>query len=344
MAEGPVEPKNVLFVYGAHDLEPVRKVTPESMARLTGVDHPEHNKTYGSFEDGTARRMVAIPGTDHLAVILAEPTAREVIAWCREVWPIGQDSDVSDPRRAWLGITFAGSLALTGALAFVFLPWLPVLDAQPSGGAWPLRLAIIAGAHLLAVILLTVGNPLGFIPMWGAPYLLTFYMLAGFLMLFYGVATGAADWKLFWPDAWRTCGMALALGFVFYLLFGSASDAGWYHLTLPPHRGQFWLWSIVPLSVYCIGLDALVKKGGTVQQLLMSWGAVILMLAICVLSVQKHVMPFYVFLVLPVLAILTLTLELPAIAMSRKTNNYFLSGLYRAVILAAVNAACWPTL
>lgn len=341
LTPGPVPPRNVLFVYGENDLPGVLESVPAAMRTLTGVPAPDHDVTYGAFEDGTARRMVVVPGTNHISVVSNAETAREIVHWLGGVWPLGKDKEFGDPRLRWLGVALVGTLGLSIVVARLLRPWLPVLDAQPFD-RWPLSLAVLVVAFFVAILGLGLGNPFSFVGAWGGDYLAGFFTVAGLLLLGYGAATGAAEWKLFWPDWRATVVGAAVLALVAYVLFGGASTGAWVRLTLAPHRVPLALWMVGPTVLFCASQDALTKKGRLRDAALMSAGAAVALAVVFMVAGKQQLTPMAVTLVLPVMLPLIVIFELPSLAIYHYTRNYFLSGLYRGLLLSVFGAASWP--
>jgi len=83
-------PRNVAVVFGKYDefaplmwnaSVPANVDRSEKLARLFGTEPPvEHGRTYGSIENGTARRFTA-PGTVHGAMFYSPTTIADTIEW-----------------------------------------------------------------------------------------------------------------------------------------------------------------------------------------------------------------------------------------------------------------------
>lgn len=334
-------PPNLLLIYADGDLPGIEDRTERLLRDGAGVAEPAHDVTYGSVADGTAVRSTVVPHADHLSILFSQTTGRELVAWARANWPLGEEGTYGDPRLPWLGVILVATLALTCVAVPVFRPWLPALDPQPRD-FFLVRLAVIAAAAVLGVLAMTAANPFGFIGVWGGDYLIAYFALVGLLLLLWTAGTGAADWKLFWPDWRATLGLALALGTIVYVLIGTAADATALHLTLPRYRVPLALLSIPPVALMCMTLDALTKKGPLWQAALMSVAGVVILIAVLIGAVFQQLASFAVILVAPVMIPMILLLEIPSLAIYRWTNNYFLSGAFRGILLAVFGAACWP--
>ncbi len=336
-------PGNVLFIYAERDVPGLAESIKTVMRELTGVAAPDHDVTYGNFEDGTARRMVVVPGTDHIGVLYSAVAAEEIVHWLGEVWPLGQDRSFGDPRIRWFGVVAVLVLALTGVAVRLLRPWLPAIDEQPHD-RWPLRMGVLVAAYFLAMLALVTGDPFAFIGVWGGTYLAAFFTVAGLLLLAYNAATGTGDWHLFWPDWRRTVGCAFALALMAYVLLGSAGTSSILRMTLAPHRVPVAIWQVIPLALFSISVDALTKKGPMLQATLMSFGAAIAWGVVLMIGVGQGIAPFVVALVFIPTMLLIFAFEIPSLVIYYYTRNYFLSGAYRGILLSIFGAAAWPVL
>lgn len=341
LGTGPVSPRNVLFVYAAHDLPGLGENVRRSVSTLSGEPDPVLDTTYGTIADGTGRRMVEIPGMDHITVMYAPTTARAIVDWLQQIWPMEEDQPIGDPRLKWFGFMWVVALGLTCVLTRVLVPWLPVLDTQPHG-SWPTHLAALSGAYLVALLAL-IGNPaFAFLGVWGGDYLTGFFMVAALVLLVYTAATGTADWKLFWPD-WRiTLGGAAALVLVAYVFLGGAGTNSAIRMTLPPHRLSLFAWIAIPQCLFCMMLDAVTKKGSLRRAALMSFGSIVLLGVVFGIGMARGLTPTVVMLVFPPMMLLLLIFEVPSLAIYHYTRNYFLSGVYRGLLLSVFSAALFP--
>jgi len=75
------QPANVLLIAGLYDeLHPQSELLG-SLASGTGVKNASPNTLYGTFGDGTARRLIEIPAVSHAAEVLYPQLIGEVVRW-----------------------------------------------------------------------------------------------------------------------------------------------------------------------------------------------------------------------------------------------------------------------
>lgn len=175
-------PRNLLVVVGA--LEPA--MLRDEGARIVGLvagGPVSERVTYGSHQDGTARRLVLSPGVEHIGVLYSHESLTETLAWLNAVFGKHQAGFI-DGRGRWLGLLFLGLVSLGWPLAAL----LPRVALRPAGAGLPWR-------HLLPVALVpAIVTPLVLwkLPMDFLPLLLGDY-LAVHLAL-YGLLTAAGLW------------------------------------------------------------------------------------------------------------------------------------------------------
>ena len=195
-------PRNLLVVSGAwepgvmHD-EALR-IVGRAASSIAGPG-PQERRTYGRFEDGSARRVAFAAGVEHIAVLYSADTAVEAVAWLKQAAgrPVPAQPFVAayGPR---LGLLLVGVLGLGWALAG-WLPRVAAGGAPPFGATppqatrwrwrrfWPLALLPAAATPLLLFKL-----PSGLLPVELMPILLGDYLVLHFLL--YGLLTAAALW------------------------------------------------------------------------------------------------------------------------------------------------------
>lgn len=173
-------PRNLLVIAGA--LEPAMLV--DEGIRIVGMaagGAAAEDTTYGSFADGTARRLVLADGTEHIAVIYSRESLTAALAWLREAFGQAAAAPVFvDARGKWLGLTFVGLVALAWPLSRL----LPRARASPTGAALRgRRFAVAAIAPALLTPLLLWPLPTDFLPILLGDYVAVHFALYGALTL-----------------------------------------------------------------------------------------------------------------------------------------------------------------
>lgn len=175
-------PKNLLSVVGG--LENRLKLQGKKLVAMVSDEHgPEDievGQTYGSFADGTARRLEVVRGIEHVGILFSARSADKARVWLDEVFERDGGGGYTVASGWWLALLFAALLVLAYRLAAV----LPVVSL-PSCGAeasWR-KLLFIAGIPAVVTPLLVAPLPTEFLPFVVGDYLAVHFAVYGVLML-----------------------------------------------------------------------------------------------------------------------------------------------------------------
>ena len=191
-------PKNLLTIVGAW--EPGLKQEALRVTGLVSAPLPaEPGVTYGSVENGSARRMAIAPDVEHVSVLYSQTSAREAQAWLDAAFARpATGASYADARGGWVLLLLAGIVALMRPVAAL----LPVVAAVPVGGGMPWRrlaLPLLAATAATPLILRVV--PTDFLPVLVGDYLAVHFALFGVILavaarLFGGAPPAAAPTSL----------------------------------------------------------------------------------------------------------------------------------------------------
>ena len=159
-------PRNLLVIDGA--LEPAM-LTDEGL-RVVGLvaKGPVRERvTYGSFTDGTARRLALAGGVEHIGVLYSAQSQLEALSWLNQAFD-RQGSGFIDAPGPWLGLLFGGLVALGWPLASL----LPRLVTTPLGAGlrWRRQWSVAVLPAILTP-LITWKLPTDFLPILLGDYL-----------------------------------------------------------------------------------------------------------------------------------------------------------------------------
>ncbi len=180
-------PRDLLMIYGA--LEPAMLADQgfQLLAKAPGATGtpPRERVTYGSFADGSARRLALAPGVEHIGVLYSRDSLEESLDWLNRAF-VHAGTGFVDVRGKWLGLLYLGLIGLAWPLAGL----LPRLAARPRGAglSWRQLLPVaIAPAVLTPLILRPL--PIRFLPILLGDYLVLHFAL-------YGLLTAIGLWLL----------------------------------------------------------------------------------------------------------------------------------------------------
>ncbi len=164
-------PRNLLVLTGALEggLRPLAEAVIVTAAGATGVP----GVTYGDLAAGTGRRVVFVPGAEHLGVLFSQVSMAEALSWIQAAMPLTAmppGAGYLDDRLPALGLVYLGAVLLYWPLARLLQPIGPGGGPAPSWErrAWwalalvpalltPLLLRLIPAGGLLPIL---VGGPL----------------------------------------------------------------------------------------------------------------------------------------------------------------------------------------
>ncbi len=175
-------PRDLLVIVGA--LEPqVLKAQGLKAVAMAAHGPVVARETYGSFADGTARRVSFSSGVEHVGVLYSQDSMREALDWLNAVFD-HHGSGYLEVRGRWLGLLFLGLVVLARPL----LGLLPRVTPEPRGAGlrWR-RLVPVAIAPAILTPLILWKAPTHVLPL-----LLGDYLAAHFLV--YGLLTAAGLW------------------------------------------------------------------------------------------------------------------------------------------------------
>jgi alpha/beta superfamily hydrolase len=231
-------PRNLLVIDGA--LEPA--VLRDEGRRVVGVaagGRAVEGTTYGSFTDGTARRLAFAAGVEHIGVLYSRESLSEALAWMGGTFG-GPGVGFIDARGPWLGLLYLGLIALGRPLAQL----LPRVAAVPLGAGYGWRRLLpiaIAPAVITPLVLWQIPN--GWLPILLGDYLALHFAVYGAL-----TATGmwiAGAWIAGNGGApavysrWKLAAAALAAGA--YVTFALGLPADRFILSFLPGPERLWL-------------------------------------------------------------------------------------------------------
>ncbi|MGF1551322.1 MAG: serine aminopeptidase domain-containing protein [Paracoccaceae bacterium] len=188
-------PPNMLAIAGSWEA----RLTEEAIRTLAltadavGAGTAGEDETVGSFGDGTARRVVFASNVEHIGVLYDPESLAAARAWLDAAFgregadPDGAaepDAVVRDLRGPWIGLLFAGMIALARPLSRA----LPALADPPAGAgaSWRAQAARSIGPAVLTPVVAT-WLPSGLMPIVVGDYLAQHFFL-------YGVFTALGLW------------------------------------------------------------------------------------------------------------------------------------------------------
>ncbi|MBK8639849.1 MAG: alpha/beta fold hydrolase [Chromatiaceae bacterium] len=265
------EPRDLLFVFGALEPEMLHQAGREAIVaasegQLADAAAVTPGVTYGDLADGSARRLVLVPGVEHIGVLYGQGGIGAALDWLNQAFGRTGDGFIDTRGRA-LGLLFLGIVALAWPLS----RWLPRAATQPLGAGLGWR-RLLPVALLPAVLTPPI---LRFVPSDYLPILLGDYLALHFgvygLLTLAGLRLGSLNQgavaapaggsvppgRVLWPG--------LAIGTVAasaYLTLAVALPLDHYVTAFLPGAGRIWLvLGILPGTLAYFAADAWLTQG-----------------------------------------------------------------------------------
>jgi dienelactone hydrolase len=363
-------PRNLLVLAG--DSDPAGIVNIAKMRIAEGCSQPSGDAlsadlTCGDPGQGTGRKLVILPGLNHITILTASATHRQILDWLHDGLDAGVTTDTitADQRFLWLLLGLSAALlALLPALALASagLRQLPTRRVSSTTGNVYVQalMALIVMAVTLVVgmivLHLFVDSPFGFLRQALAPDLATFLFGAGLVALGVALAVPVYRRGADWPRGFAIAAQVLlAIGALVFLYFtlGALSTSAWANLALTPAR----LWRAVALATLFIplflGCELLLRPLAGALAGAQPWLAAGTKLVVALLTtialfatilIDAERLSFLLFL-LPILAIfLLLFVALETWARREVERPLVVIALSEALILGWAVAATFPLL
>lgn len=236
-------PRNLLMLVG----ESEGRLREEALRVLALTESdPQSGQTYGSFAEGTARRLAVIPGADHVTVLYRAAALQESAAWLDRVYDRVGTSPV-DSRGQSIVLLLVAWLAWLWRSA-AMLPQAAV--PTPQRGSWRQAWPVVVGPMLWTPLLL-FGVPADALGMLVGGYVALHFAVYGLLsLLFWGLRHLDAPWR--WPAPLRPAVLFSCLAWLFFSvgLLVVALDRYVTAFWPTPERLPLLLWTLAATLVY----------------------------------------------------------------------------------------------
>lgn len=341
-------PANLLVLTGALEggLRPLAEAVIVEAAGAAGVP----GATYGDPVAGTGRRVVFVPGAEHIRVLFHRVSMAETLAWFQAAMPLRATpppgAGFLDDRLPALGLVYAGAVLLYWPLAGLLQPIGP-LGGQtapfPRRGWWAVALA----PALLAPLLLRLIPAGDLLPIRVGGPLALFFGLYGLL-----TAAGLAlmTWRrhVTWngPAAWRrgilmaVAAALLVVGYVF-LSFGVPTHLFLLNYFPPPARWPVFLAVFAAMLPYFLADERLTRGAGAPRgAYALTKGAFFGGLILAIVLNPREL--FFLVLIAPLFIVYFVIYGLLSGLAHRRTGTIVVGALVNAVLFAWIVAATFP--
>ena len=372
----PTHPANLLVLVGAHDIPSIITGSPQIIGAGCGVALGVDTQRYdcGAVRQGTARRLVVIPGVNHIMILTDAATFRAMDAWVGATDAIPTVPVDSDVRLHWtvLGIACA-FLALFPLISLLsrLLTWRgePALQTiapvTPDGRAVPARpplwasLGIFALGVVLTVLLLrgwaaaadalqlpVLRTPLVWVGVALADYSASFSLV---LALIVGGLIAALRRRLPLPAfaaPWRRLALGAIVFLALYATVGTLATYAWERFLLDVPRlvrGIPLTLAGAPLFLLIEGLFAADRQGPLWRSALARLGAYLLICAGIIGAISLDPALGFLSLLVPIQVLLFIAVAALAWQIDRQRRQLSLSSAVLATLIVGwAIAAVFP--
>ncbi len=344
-------PRNLLILVGAAEFAGFINGSTNGLraAYPAGVA----GQTYGNFAGGSARRLVTVPGVEHITILFSPQTYQEVAQWLGAVFGQPTDSPAVDGRMGWVALLYLAAAIGFCPLARFLLSRasLPPVATQrrPVSGLVAILIALAVGV-LTPPVMTRV--PIDWMPLTVGNYAGVFFLVAG-AGIWAGIALRAVlirrrDARAGRPliqiqlPPLRLILAAVALAAYALLTFGLTAHLTWTSFALVGERVWMALVLFVFMLLYFWADETLIWRPSARARLglyALSKGT---LLASLVAAILWFGGPFFLLILLPVMLVLFVWHGLYAHCLHRLTGRPWVAATLNAAVFAWMIAATFP--
>jgi hypothetical protein len=334
------EPRNLLAIAG--EWETFLRGEAMKAARLVNADAAE-GQTIGSFENGTARRVVVAPWVEHVAVLYSPTAMREAHNWLDQVFTFpgmpaaGARAGAVHLERPSVAATGFAILVLLGAIIMLAWPASRLLPAAHSTALDPTALRKFLAAAVLPALVTPLALSLfdtRFLPVLVADYvalhLLVYALIAFAIMVQAGISLGRHAWG---------AGLALAAYGIF--VFGGALDR--YVASFMPNADRIAIIAAIAVGAipFMIADSVLTQAGrAPLWRTLLARTAFLCSLVLAVMLDRERL--FFLLMILPVIVLFYVVFGTMGGWVGRRTGAPLAAGLGVGLTLAWALGVTFP--
>ncbi len=334
-----MSPRNLLVIVGALEASMLQNEGLR-IVNLTAGGNAVAGETYGSFADGTARRLALARGVEHIGVLYSHDSMEQSLRWMNEAFG-RQQADFIDSRGIWLALVFLGIIALAWPLSAL----LAIASAAPVGAnlTWkPLLVAAFGPALLTPLMLWRV--PTEFLPILLGDYLALHFLLYGALTAAFLLYLRSRAPKPYTTTraSWRNIALAaMAVGAYNIIAFGLPINAYIFSfLPIPPR---------IPLmaAIACGTLpyfiaDEWLTRGAQVRLGAYALTKICFLLSLAIAVALNPMKLFFLVIIVPAILLLFLAFGLISRWSYRATRHPLPGALANAGVFAWAIAVTFP--
>jgi pimeloyl-ACP methyl ester carboxylesterase len=331
-------PRNLMVIVGEFEPAMLRD-EGFRIVNLTAGGNAVAGVTYGSFVDGTARRLVLARGVEHIGVLYGYDSMLEALRWMNAAFG-RQEAGFIDSRGSWLASLFLGIVALAWPLSAL----LPVASATPVGAGLNLKPLLITsfGPALLTPLILWK-LPSDFLPILLGDYLALHFLTYGALTIISLLyLRNRSDGTPIAPTSWRnTVIAATAIAAYNIIAFGLPIDA--YLFSFVPIPARIPLIAAIACGTVCYFIaDEWLTRGPDSRRGAYALTKFCFLLSLGFAVVLNPMKLFFLVIIVPAILLLFLAFGLISRWSYRATRHPLPGALANAAVFAWAIAVTFP--
>lgn len=340
-------PANLLLLVGEREQPRFFEAAREALQ--LGYPDGEGGITYGSFEDGSARREQVVPGVEHVTIVFAGETLDATSGWIAEALSYDVSGPAEGPpdRMLWAGV-----LLLAATLGFVPLASLLLGARRPLAphrtvSAGVAAGGMAAGATVAALVMAAVPWLGGLVPIAVGGYLAAFLAVFGLICLAVASRTSLGGGDVDVPagparSRWATAAASLALSAYVVATFLAVGHATWVDAGLAGGRKAAGLALALCAFAYFLGEELLARRTRRGRRLALVALSRVLVVVGLLAAVLLLGAPGFLTLIIPLVALLFAWFAVYGFVVAGRTAAPWAPGLVQAAITGAAVAATFP--
>ena len=339
---GPERPKDALFIFAERDPDMIQDASPALASYLAGAGQIELGKTYGDFAQGSAVEAVRMPGLDHITIVYSADAATTIVKWLDSTFGTTRTGaiQVADARMGAAGFTLLLFVILLVPMGRACGSMVTHWAGERPGPSGLIGLVILGGA-LIAAMPLAASDPAAFVPVVVGDIQLSWFLVAGLIMVGALALSHTLDWYRIGEGAGATI-FAAAGGFAVAYVCQMAMTVAFHHLSLSPERLMVMAMACALQFPFWMGFELLLRRGETLISTVWASLGRVLIVVLMVVGVSLGMLPFFLMLILPIIALNFVMIEIFSAAAYSASRNLTLIAIFETLWFAWLIAASSP--
>ncbi len=350
----PTSPRNLLMMAGSTDLPVSVHGTNVGVANASKGLTPDaaDPAAFGDWGKGNARKAALFDGLNHITILLAADPRTEATTWAARSFNLPLPAPANNAREGWTAMMMLAAIVATfpfASLLAVFAPRRPFTPRFMPQVTLGYMMLLVVGS-VLALLTLSLFNPLDWLGLALVPYLASYFFIAGgiiWLVLRLWLPTSLPRFQL---EGVAGGFVVAVIGWLFwYLVYGLGTTFALFRLSFSGNTlDRLGIMLIVTLAVFPFtSADDAVWRGWQENGRLWLgiFGGIVsklVVFAALLLAIALDPALGFLGIVLPILALLFIVAQLFSTALYAATRNIWASAWWDALFLAWVLVMLFP--